>query len=70
MCMQIFIKVFNMVQEVGPAFSDDLDFDKASTDDKWHLAIPWARFCQYQCVCNILSKYYTRFKSKGQLYLF
>ena len=36
---------------------------KASTDDKRHFAIPWARSCQYQCVCKILSKYSKRFKS-------
>ena len=25
--------------------------------DKWHLTIPWARSCQYQCVCKISSQY-------------
>ena len=28
-----------------------------------HFAIPWARPCQYPCVCKILSKYSKRFKS-------
>ena len=36
------------------------------TDDKCHLAIPWARSCQYQCVYKILSKYSERFKSYGR----
>ena len=30
-----------------------------------HLAIPWARYCQYQCVCNLLSNYFKGFKSYG-----
>ena len=40
----------------------ELALGKASTDDKCHFAIPWARSCQYQCVW-ILSKYSKRFKS-------
>ena len=30
---------------------------------KWHLTIPWATSCQYQCVCKILSNYSKQFKS-------
>ena len=30
--------------------------------DRWYFAIPWARSCQYQCVCKILSKYFKWFK--------
>ena len=41
------------------------EFGKASTDDKCHFVIPWARSCQCQCVCKILSKYFKRFKSYG-----
>ena len=26
-----------------------------------NIAIPWARSCQYQCICKILSKYFKRF---------
>ena len=29
---------------------------------KCHFAISWARFCQYQCLRNSLSKYSTQFK--------
>ena len=41
----------------------NLALGKASTADKCHFAIPWARSCQYQRVCKILSKYSKRFKS-------
>ena len=30
----------------------NLALGKASTDDKCHFAIPWARSCQYQCVAK------------------
>ena len=36
---------------------------RASTDDKGHFAIPWARSFQHQIVFKILSKYSKRFKS-------
>ena len=39
------------------------EFGARQTDDKCHFTIPWARPCQYQCVCKILSKYSKRFKS-------
>ena len=41
---------------------------QTSTDDKCHFAIPWARSCQYQCVCKVLSKYSKRFKSWMSLF--
>ena len=64
MCMQNVIIIFHSVQEIGPfSFFQNLEFGKASTDDKCHFAISWARSCQYQCVCKCLSKYSTRFKS-------
>ena len=43
-------------------FFQNLALGKASTDDKCHFAIPWARSCQYQCVCKLLSKYSKWFK--------
>ena len=48
-----------------PAFSLFQNFDvvKASTFDKWHLATPLARSCQYQLV---LSKHSLWFKSYEQ----
>ena len=40
---------FHTVQVIGPvSHFQNLDLSKASTNDKWHLAIPWARSCQYQ----------------------
>ena len=63
MCMQNFITIFHSVQEIRPlSLFQNLALGKASTDDKCHFAIPWARFCQYQCVCKILSKYSSQFK--------
>ena len=64
MRMQRFIKIFHTVQEIRPVnlLFQNLDLDKASSNDKWHLTIPWARSCQYWCVCNISSKYSKRFK--------
>ena len=64
MCMQNFITLFHSVQEVGPfSLFQNLALGKASTDDKCHFAIPWARSFQYQIVCKILSKYSKRFNS-------
>ena len=58
MCMQTFFTIFHSVQEIGPlSLFQKLDFGITSTNDKCHFAIPWARSCQYQCVCKILSKY-------------
>ena len=55
--MQKFIKIFHSVQEIGPfSLFQNLAIGKASTDDKCHFAIPWARSFQYQIVCKILSK--------------
>ena len=42
--------------------------DRTSTDEKWHFAISWARPCQYQCVCKILSKYSKQFKNLISLF--
>ena len=41
----------------------NLALGKASTDDKCHFSIPWARSFQHQIVCKILSKYSKRFNS-------
>ena len=64
MFTQKFIKIFHSVQEIG-LFSlfQNLNLGNASANPKWHLTIPWATPCQYQCVCKILSKYSKRFKS-------
>ena len=65
------IKIFHSVQEVRPfSLFQNLALGKASTDDKCHFAIPWARSCQYQCVCKSLSKYSTQFKRKGHFHFF
>ena len=41
----------------------NLALGKVSTNDKCHFAICWTRGRQYQCVCQILSKYSKWFKS-------
>ena len=57
MFTQKFIKIFHSVQEIGPfSLFQNLALGKASTDDKCHFAIPWARSFQHQIVCKILSK--------------
>ena len=63
MCMQNFITIFHSVQEIAPlSLFQNLELDKASTNEKCHFAISWARSCQYQCLRNSLSKYSTQFK--------
>ena len=60
MCMQNFITIFHSVQEIAPlSLFQNLELGKASTNEKCHFAISWARSCQYQCLCNSLSKYST-----------
>ena len=64
MCMQNFITIFFAVLEMGPfSLFQNLELGKASTDKKCQFSISWARSCQYQCVCKILSKYSKRFKN-------
>ena len=63
MCLQNFITIFHSVQEIAPiSLFQNLELGKASTDEKCHFAISWARSCQYQCLRNSLSKYSTQFK--------
>ena len=63
MCMQNFITIFHSVQEIAPlSLFQNLELGKASTNEKCHFAISWARSCQYQCLHNSLSKYSTQFK--------
>ena len=46
MCMQNFITIFHSVQEIGPfSLFQNLELGKASTDEKCHVAISWARSC-------------------------
>ena len=63
MCMQKIITIFHSVQEIAPlSLFQNLELGKASTDEKCHFAISWARSCQYQCLRKSLSKYSTQFK--------
>ena len=40
-----FIKMFHSVQEIGPfSLFQNLALGKASTDDKCHFAMPWAKY--------------------------
>ena len=58
MCMQKFIKIFHSVQEIGPfSLFQNLALGKASTDDKCHFAIPWARTFQHHIMWKVFSKY-------------
>ena len=46
MCMQNFITILRSVQEIGPfSLFQNLELGKASTDEKCHFAISWARSC-------------------------
>ena len=55
MCMQNFITIFHSVQEIAPlSLFQNLELSKASTNEKCHFAISWARSCQYQCLRNSL----------------
>ena len=43
-CMQNFITIFHSVQEIGPfSLFQNLELGKASTEEKCHFAISWAR---------------------------
>ena len=56
MCMQNFIIIFHSVQEIAPlSHFQNLQLGKASTNQKCHFAISWARSCQYQCLRHSLS---------------
>ena len=69
MCMQNFITIFHSVKEIAPlSLFQNLELGKASTNEKCHFSISWARSCQYQCVCKILSKYSKRIKSSVSLF--
>ena len=53
MFTQKFIKIVHSFQERGPfSLFQNLALGKASTDDKCHFAIPWARSFQHQIVCK------------------
>ena len=57
-CMQNFITIFHSVQEIAPlSLFQSLELGRASTNDKCHFAISWARSCQYQCLCNSLGHF-------------
>ena len=63
LCMQNFITIFHSVQEIAPLSPfQNLELGTASTNEKCHFAISWARSCQYQCLRKSLSKYSTQFK--------
>ena len=76
MFKQQFIKIFHSVQEIGLFsfffffFFQNLELGKASTDEKCHFAISWARACLYQCLRKSLSKYSTQFKRLGYFHFF
>ena len=62
---------FTFYQEIAPlSLSQNLELDKASNNEKCHFVISWARFCQYSCLRNSLSKYSTQFKGKCHFHFF
>ena len=68
MCMQNVITIFHSVQEIAPlSLLKNLELGKASTNEKCHFAISWAKSCQYQCVCKVSSQQSTQF---GHFYFF
>ena len=63
--------IFHSVQEIAPlSLFQNFELGKASTNEKCHFAISWARSCQYQCLRNSLSKYSTQFKRLGYFHFF
>ena len=55
MCMQNFITILHSVQEIGPfSLFQNLELGKASTDEKCHFAISWARSFNF----NVYAKVY------------
>ena len=71
MCIKNFITIFHSVPEIAPlSLFQNLELGKASTNEKYHFAISWARSCQYQCLRNSLSKYSTQFKRKDHFHFF
>ena len=70
-CMQNFITIFHSVQEIAPlSLFQNSELGKASTSEKCHFAISWARSCQYQCLRNSLSNYSTQLKRLGHFHFF
>ena len=62
--IQTFIKIFHSVQQIGPfSLFQNLALGKASTDDKCHFEISWARCCHCQYVCKKRSNYSKWFTS-------
>ena len=55
MWMQNFITVFHSVQEIASlSHFQNLELGKASTNEKCHFVISWARSCQYRQFIKIL----------------
>ena len=54
MCIQNFITIFHSVQEIGPfSLFQNSELDKASTNEKCHFAMSWARSCQYHVYAKV-----------------
>ena len=57
------ITIFHSFQEIAPLLRfQNLELGKASTNEKCHFAISWARSFKFQCLRNSVSKYFTQFK--------
>ena len=54
MCMRNFITISHSVQEIAPlTLFQNLELGKASTNEKCHFAISWARSCQYNVYATV-----------------
>ena len=54
MCMQNFITIFHSVQEIAPlSLFQNLELGKASTSEKCHFAISWARSCNINVYATV-----------------
>ena len=65
-----FSKIVHMVQEIEPVHFLNIDLGKALTNVKWHFSSPWARACQYQCVCKFVFKIFHTVEEIGFVWLF
>ena len=71
MCMQNFITIFHSVLEISPfSLFQYLELGKASTDEKCHFAISWARSCLYQSLCKMFIQLFHSVQEIGLFSLF
>ena len=60
------IEIFHTIQKIGPVKVSE--FGPRQSLNQWQMVISWARSCQYQCVCKILSKYSSWLTTDGHIF--